>query len=100
MVKGDRMSCQCHFDLYSMKLSAFSVLYDKENYEMPCSEAIAFLKQLDPAYHANKFAMHKVVYKINDKEHTYTSKLTETPAKAAAKIELFMKSPDFLPKSE
>jgi hypothetical protein len=82
-----------------MKLNVFSALYDEEQYKMPCSEAVAFLKQLDPAYHADKSSMHKVIYAIKLNEHTYISKLTETPAKAAAKIELFMKNPGFLPKS-
>ena len=100
MEKGDKMTCECNFNLFSVKLNAFNMTYDQELYKMPCSEAAAFLKQLDPAYHADKFAMHKVRYSVSDGEHTYISKLPETPAKAAAKIELFMKNPNFLPKSK
>ena len=46
--------------------------------------------------------MHKVAnYEIQSGfGHTYTTKLPETPAKVAAKIELFLEKPDFLPKNK
>lgn len=94
------MTCECHFKLFSMKLDVFSMRYSSEIYTMPCSEAAAFLKQLDPSYHADKYPMHKVQYHIKNNEEIYSSKLSETPAKAAGKIELFMKNSQFLPKSE
>ncbi len=93
------MSCECHVTLYSNRLNAIHAWYDAEDYQMPCSTTVAFLRQLDSASNnANKFSQHRVNYNIRDGKHTYSSERTESPAKAAAKIELFMKDPNLLPK--
>ncbi|MBA3816304.1 MAG: hypothetical protein H0X29_07255 [Parachlamydiaceae bacterium] len=92
--------CRCTFELLSATLDAFSVPLS-EIYMMPCRDATKFLKTLDPTYNASVLPMHKVKkYEIHSTEHTYTSKLTETPAKAAAKISLFMENPDLMPKGK
>lgn len=92
-------TCRCDMILYSMKLDLLSALYKKEKYQgVPCSGAIAFLRGLDPALHAEKYPMHKVEYTVKDGYHTYTAEVSETPYKAAAKIELFMQDPNLLPK--
>ena len=92
MFTADRLekkNCECSFDLYSM--------LHKEQYRMPCSVAAAFLKQLKPAYPVDKG--FNVRYTVRDNKHTYTNLMPETPARAAAKITLFIQNPNFLPKS-
>ena len=93
------MECTCSFNLYSAGLNAFTSSYSVEKYTLPCSLAVIFLRKLDRSHHgADKFSLHKVFsYAISTGKDNYSSDETETPLKAAAKIELFMQNPYYLP---
>jgi len=94
------MTCQASLHLYSGRLNPFSITYHEEEYRMPCSDAALFLRGLDSDYHAHRPPQHKVRYTLTDMSSTYTTECSETPAKAAAKIELFMKNRKYLPESK
>ncbi len=74
--------------------------YNVEKYEnIPCDVARNFINSLDDARPRYDLApLHTVNYTIWDKDAKYSSKTIETPSKAVAKIDLFMKDPAFLPK--
>ena len=95
------MSCECSFNLFSRKFNnQFPMPYGQEQYQIPCSAAVSFLRQLDSPYNDDTNPLYKINYTITDGNHRYASELQETPAKAAAKIELFMKNPKFMPEKK
>ncbi len=75
-------------------------MYKTEKYSLPCEDAIQFFRSLDRSYHADKFPTHKIQYKVKKNEVVYKSPYAETPMKAAAKIELFIKNSNYMPKCD
>ena len=90
------MSCQCSFNLYTNGLSTLypTSSINKEKYTMPCADAVNFLRTIDPR------GRHLVSYVTQDvRNNTYTSSKGDPSLTAAAKIELFMKNPAYMPES-
>lgn len=91
------MDCRVNFTLDSTAADGIVPRAPREEYKMSCSDAVDFLTKLDPIVYLERYPWHKVKYNIKTSEGVYFSDW-ETPGKAAAKIELFMKNPEALPK--
>lgn len=95
--------CNAQFSLYSLQESDKS--YTRETYDMPCNDAVAFLKMLGSNYFAEGYygvkgyPSHKVMYQLKNDGSEYRSSSSEIPGKAAAKIEYFRKCRE-LPRTE
>jgi hypothetical protein len=91
--------CTCKFKLRSYGYSCIN----SEKYTLPCKEAIEFMRQLQSERIQmichSKSHFHEISnYELLNKDNKYRQYHPDSPLKAAAKIELFMKNPEFMPK--
>lgn len=99
------MSCQCDFKMNSI-LNPYRII--NESYpKMPCEAAVNFLNKLNiPKENPNtnpqsdlkrEYPEYRVFYNITNGEENYSNNVAESPEKAAAKIQLFMQNPNWMP---